>query len=329
MKGSSTLFKTRLLPLLISTAIIAAGPACAQEREMDDVEIRTVQLAPGIAVLFGRGGNIGVSHGEDGTVLIDDQFAPLTGRIQAAITDLGADPVRFLINTHWHGDHTGGNENFGEAGALIMAHDNVRIRMVEGLNRGERGVVAPSPSAALPVITYHDGITLHLNGDTVQILHMHNGHTDGDSIIRWENANVIHMGDLFFSSQTFPFIDRQSGGSVQGLIQAASRVLEMADDETRIIPGHGPMATRSDLLAYRDMIVAVAHQVQSAIDAGQSLEEIQAMAITADYDLEGGFIPGERFIGFVRESLTDPDAMAPARGHDDHGSDHDDGDDMH
>lgn len=317
------MYKTRLLPLLISTMIITVDPACAQEREMDDVQIRTEQVAPGIAVLFGRGGNIGVSHGVDGTVLIDDQFAPLTVRIQAAIGDLGADPVRFLINTHWHGDHTGGNENFGEAGALIMAHDNVRVRMVEGMDRGERGVVSPSPDPALPIITYHDGITLHLNGDTVQILHMHNGHTDGDSIIRWENANVIHMGDLFFTSRTFPFIDRQSGGSAQGLIQAANRVLEMADDETRIIPGHGPMATRADLLTYRDMIASITSQVQSAIDAGRSLEEIQTMAVTADYDLEGGFISGERFIGFVHDSLTDPAAMTHA--HDDH----DDGNDMH
>lgn len=318
----------RFIPLT-ALALLLAGPAYAQQNDMADVEIRTERLAPGIAVLFGRGGNIGVSHGADGTVLIDDQYAPLTGRIQTAITDLGADPVRFLINTHWHGDHTGGNENFGESGALIMAHDNVRIRLIEGMDRGEGRLVEPAPESALPVITYHDGITLHLNGDTVQILHMHNGHTDGDSIVRWENANVIHMGDLFFNGRTFPFIDRQSGGSVQGLVQAASRVLDMADDETRIIPGHGPMASRADLLAYRDMLVAITSQVQSAIDASRSLEEIQAMDIPADYDLEGGFISGEQFVAFVHDSLTDPNATAHSHGGADHGPDHDDGDDMH
>lgn len=314
---------------LTAAALLMAGPAYSQQNAMADVEIRTEQLAPGVAVLFGRGGNIGVSHGADGTVLIDDQFAPLTGRIQAAITDLGADPVRFLINTHWHGDHTGGNENFGESGALIMAHDNVRIRLIEGMDRGEGNLVAPAPDAALPVITYHDGVTLHLNGDTVRILHMHNGHTDGDSIIRWENANVIHMGDLFFNGGTFPYIDRQSGGSVQGLIQAATRVLDMADDETRIIPGHGPMAMRTDLLAYRDMLVSVSSQVQAAIDAGLSLDEIQAMDIPAAFNLEGGFISGEQFVGVVHASLTGPDAMMHSHGDEGEESHHDEGDHGH
>jgi glyoxylase-like metal-dependent hydrolase (beta-lactamase superfamily II) len=187
-------------------SLLVAGPALAQDDPFADVEIRAEQVAPGIAVLFGRGGNIGVSHGDDGTVLIDDQFAPLTGRIQAAIEGLGADPVRFLINTHWHGDHTGGNENFGEAGAVIMAHDNVRIRMAEN---GRDGRVVPA--MALPVLTYHDGIKLHLNG----AIHLHNGHTDGDSAIWWENANVVHMGDLYFNRISLPYIDRDSGGSAR------------------------------------------------------------------------------------------------------------------
>lgn len=291
---------------------------------MDDVQIRIERVAPGIAVMFGRGGNIGVSHGEDGTVLIDDQFAPLTGRIQAAISDLGADPVRFLINTHWHGDHTGGNENFGEAGALIMAHDNVRVRMAEN---GAGGRVVPA--TALPVITYHDGVKLHLNGDTVHAIHLHNGHTDGDSVIWWENANVVHMGDLYFNQISLPYIDRDSGGSAQGLLAAADHVLTMTNDETRIIPGHGPMATRADLVAYRAMLATVIEQVRSAIDSGNSLEEIQAMNIAAPYEVEGGYISGEEFIGFVHDSLTDPDAMAHPHEHDDHGPDHDDGGDIH
>ena len=312
---------TRFAPLT-ALALIIAGPVCAQDSQMADVEIRTEQLAPGVAVMFGRGGNIGVSYGPDGTVLIDDQFAPLTERIQAAIASLGAEPTRFLINTHWHGDHSGGNENFGEAGALILAHDNVRIRMAE--NGAEGRTV---PAVALPVVTFEDGLTLHLNGDTVHVVHMHNGHTDGDSIIWWENANVIHMGDLFFNGATFPYIDRESGGAVQGVIHAATQVIDMTNDETRIIPGHGPLAMRADLIAYRDMVAALTRQVESAIADGRTLEDIQAMNLTADYsDREGGFISGERFIGFVYESLTDPHAMDH---HHDHGSSHEDGDDIH
>ncbi len=308
----------RYASVAIAASILISAPACAQDNEMADVEVTSQQLAPGIAVIFGRGGNIGVSYGEDGTVLIDDQFAPLTARIQAAISDLGAEPTRFLINTHWHGDHSGGNENFGEAGAVIMAHENVRIRMARG-SEGRRTVPPASP-VALPVVTYEDGIKLHLNGDTVHAIHVHDAHTDGDSVIWWENANIVHMGDLFFNGGTFPYIDRDSGGSVHGMIRAANMVVDMTNAETQIIPGHGPMGTRADLVGYRDMLVAISSAVQSAIDAGRSLEEIQAMGITAGYDLEGGFISGERFIGFVHASLTDPSADA---------HDHGDGEHMH
>lgn len=309
----------------IATAavLLVAAPVSAQDNEMADVEIRTEHLGPGIAVLFGRGGNIGVSYGENGTVLIDDQFAPLTGRIQAAISDLGADPIRFLINTHWHFDHTGGNENFGEVGALIMAHDNVRIRMVEGSSG--RFDVPPAPAVALPVITYHDGIKLHLNGDTVHVVHMHDGHTDGDSIIWWENANIVHMGDLFFNGGSFPFVDLESGGNVRGVIRAATRVIDMTDGETQIIPGHGPMASRANLIAYRDMITAVTSQVESAMADGRSLEDIQAMDLTADYaDREGGFISGEQFVDFVHASLgqsEDSGHRHDAISHSEHGDD--------
>ena len=308
---------------IVVLGMLMTGPALAQNNQMADVEITAEQLAPGVAVLFGRGGNIGVSHGEDGTVLIDDQFAPLTTRIQAAIAELGADPARFLINTHWHWDHTGGNENFGEAGAVIMAHDNVRIRLAEGAEG--RRTVPPAPPASLPVITYHDGIKLHLNGDTVHVVHMHRAHTDGDSIVWWENANVVHMGDLFFNGRTFPFVDLESGGDVRGVIRAATRVIDMTDDATQIIPGHGRMATRADLIAYRDMIAAITGQVASAMADGRSLEEIQAMGLTADYaELEGGFISGEAFVETVFTSLNlpdDPDHHHDEIDHADHGGD--------
>lgn len=293
--------------------LLLTAPALAQERDFSTVEIRSESLAPGVAVLFGAGGNIGVSHGPDGTVLVDDQFAPLTERIQAAVAGLGATPVRFLVNTHWHGDHTGGNENLGEAGALILAHDNVRIRMASPQDRGDGEVTPASPPVALPVVTYEDGLKLHLNGDTVHLIHVANGHTDGDSIVRWERANVLHMGDLFFHRVSLPFIDRGSGGSVQGVIAAAERALALANEQTRIIPGHGPVATRADLAAYRDMLMLIRDRVAAAIEEGQTLEQIQAMNIAEPYAVEGGFIDGPTFIGFVHDSLVNPPV---ARQHD-------------
>ena len=208
------------LPLLALTAAPLVLSACSESVAQEEdrfakVEIKSEELAPGVSVLYGAGGNIGVSHGEDGTILIDDQFAPLTAKIQAAIADMGASPVKFLINTHWHGDHSGGNENFGETGALIIAHDNVRIRMA-GEQQSGKGNDPASSAAALPVVTYEGGVKLHLNGDTVHVRHMPSGHTDGDSIVFWEKANVLHMGDLFFYKVTLPFIDINSGGNAVG-----------------------------------------------------------------------------------------------------------------
>ncbi len=304
-----------LVPAALSaqpTAEEAAAARAAMEEQMAErlanVEVTAEELTPNVAVLFGAGGNIGVSHGPDGTVLIDDQFAPLTGRIQAAIEGLGAEPTRFLVNTHWHWDHTGGNENIGETGAVIMAHENVRIRLARG-SEGERSV-PPAPPVALPVLTYEDGVKLHLNGDTIRLVHMHNAHTDGDTVLIWEEANIVHMGDIFFNRTTLPYIDRDSGGSAQGVLAAVEAVLDMTDAETRFIPGHGPMAVRADFVAYRDMLADVIGRVQAAIDAGHSLEEIQAMGIADAYEVPDAFIGAEAFIGAVHDSLTDPDAMA-------------------
>lgn len=293
----------RLIP--IAAALAFAAPAVAQAPQQD-VTITTEQVAPGVAVLFGQGGNIGVSHGPDGTVLIDDQFAPLTPKIQAAVAALGATPVKFLINTHWHYDHTGGNENFGKAGALIMAHDNVRIRMVAGANVGGREV-PPAPKLALPVVTYHEGLKLHLNGDEVRTVHMHDAHTDGDSIVMWKTANVVHMGDLYFNKVTLPFIDLNSGGSARGLLAAIEKTLGMIDDRTKVIPGHGPMASKADLTAYRDMLRDVIGKVETAIEAGQSLDAIKATKPAARYDVNPqAFIKGDVFVETIYKSLKAP-----------------------
>ena len=279
--------------LLASAALIVSGPVVAQD--LSKVEIKSEQVAPGVAVLFGAGGNIGVSYGEDGTILIDDQFAPLTEKIQMAVSTLGAQPVKFLVNTHWHYDHTGGNENLGKAGAVIMAHDNVRVRMAAG-----QGDQKPSAKVALPVVTYADGLKLHLNGEEVRVMHMPAGHTDGDSIVHWTKSNVIHMGDLFFLKMSFPCVDASSGGNVRGVIAAADKVLAMADDKTKIIPGHGAVATRADLKQYRDMVAEIVAKVETSAKAGNTLEQIKAERPADGYGVKAdGFITADRFVETV------------------------------
>jgi cyclase len=286
-----------------AAAAFAAIPALTVAQPAD-VKVVPEQLAPGVSVLFGSGGNIGVSFGPDGTVLIDDQFAPLTPKIQAAVTALGAAPVKFLINTHWHGDHSGGNENFGTAGALILAHDNVRVRMAAPSTRGGKTTPA-SPAIALPVVTYHDGLSLHLNGDVVRTHHMHDAHTDGDSIVIWQKANVVHMGDLFFNKVTLPFIDLDSGGSAKGMLAAVEKSLTLINPQTKVIPGHGPVASYADLVSYRDMLKTVIKAVESGIAAKKSVAEIQATKPAAKWDTNpDAFIKGDGFVATIYASLT-------------------------
>jgi cyclase len=295
--------------MTIRTLAIAAActwvavPANAQQ-DMSKVEIKAEQLAPGVAVFFGAGGNIGVSYGEDGTILIDDQFAPLTEKIQVAVAALGAQPVKFLINTHWHGDHSGGNENLGKAGAVIMAHDNVRVRMASD-QKTRFGEVKASPKAALPVITYADGVKLHLNGEEVRAIAVLPAHTDGDSIIHWTKSNVIHMGDLFFHKMSYPFIDSGSGGKVHGVIAAADKALGLANDQTKIIPGHGEVATKADLAAYHKMLSEIVAKVDAGIKAKKTLDQIKAMKPADGYGVNPkGFITADAFVEVVYKELT-------------------------
>jgi glyoxylase-like metal-dependent hydrolase (beta-lactamase superfamily II) len=293
------MMKTRYL---FAAALLVSVPVNAQQ-DWSKVEIKTQPLAPGVAVLFGAGGNIGVSYGEDGTILIDDQFAPLTEKIQKAVADLGAQPVKFLINTHWHGDHSGGNENLGKAGAIIMAHDNVRVRMASD-QMTRFGEVKASPKAALPVVTYAEGLKLHLNGEEVRVISVPPAHTDGDSIIHWTKSNVIHMGDLFFHKMSYPFIDTGSGGNVRGVIAAAEKALAMADDNTKIIPGHGEVASKAELQAYHDMLVAIVGKVEAAIKAGKTLDEIKAMRPADGFGVNPkGFITADGFVETVYGNL--------------------------
>jgi cyclase len=289
----------------VATLLLAlAAPAAAQQPNMDAVQIRIERVAPGIAVLFGRGGNIGLSYGADGNILIDDQYAPLTERILAAIRTLDPDPIRFVINTHWHGDHTGGNENVGRTGAVIVAHDNVRRRMsMEQIVRGDR--VAPSPSAALPVVTFSAGMTFHLNGDDIRVIHVEHAHTDGDALVYWSRANVLHMGDTFFNSM-LPFIDLDSGGSIDGAIVAVDAGLALANDGTVIIPGHGPVGHRADLVRYRAMLVALRDRVRAEIRRHRSLDQIKALRLADPYGPPDGFISPDSLIETIYRSLTHP-----------------------
>jgi glyoxylase-like metal-dependent hydrolase (beta-lactamase superfamily II) len=285
----------------IATTWLLAMPAYAQ-RDFSKVEIKVEKLAPGVAVLFGAGGNIGLSYGEDGNILIDDQFAPLSQKIIDAIRTVDGDPVKFVINTHWHGDHTGGNEALGKAGAVIVAHDNVRARMAVEQVSGERKTPA-SPKAALPVLTFGHGVTIHLNGDELEVVHVAKAHTDGDALIRFRKANVLHMGDTFFHKTSLPYIDRTSGGTIDGLIAAVDVALSLADEKTRIIPGHGPVAGRAELVAYAAMLKDVRGKIATAKAAGKTLADIKAANPARPYEIKDGFISADAFAEAVYASI--------------------------
>ena len=284
------------LPLLI-----VGAPTMAQVPDFSKVEVKAETLAPGVAVLFGAGGNIGVSHGPDGTVLIDDQFAPLTGKIVAAVAALGASPVRFLVNTHWHFDHSGGNENFGKT-ATILAHNSVRVRLAAGATT-RFGKIPPASPQALPVITYADGVTFHLNGDQIDAVFTGGGHTDGDSALYWRKANVLHTGDLMMSNAPFPFIDLESGGNAVRLVATLDKLLAMINAETKVIPGHGPVTDRAGLQVWRDRIAGGVETVRTAKDAGQTLEKFLAANPLKAMDRPGAFIDGDAFARAIWASL--------------------------
>lgn len=270
----------RTLGLSIAVASIAfALPSMAQ----DEVTIKVEKLSDTISVLFGNGGNIGVSAGSDGVYIIDDQFAELSDKIKAAIAELSDKPVSYVINTHWHFDHTGGNANFGKSGSAIIAHDNVRKRMVSGgYVKAANKTFPPSAKDELPVITFNDTLTMHLNGEEARVIHVESAHTDGDSMIWFKGSNIVHMGDTFFYN-AFPFVDRDSGGSINGIIAAAEMVLGMIDDKTQIIPGHGPVTDKAGLTAYRDMCVAMRDKVAAMKKDGMSIDGVIAANPTADF----------------------------------------------
>jgi cyclase len=269
------------------------------------VEIKPTDLGSGRARRPGAGANIGVSTGPDGVFLIDDQYAPLTEKIRAAISAISKEPVRFVLNTHWHGDHTGGNENLGEAGALILAHHHVRERLsTEQYQALRKRKIPASAESAWPVVTFEDGVTLHLNGQTIEATHVESAHTDGDSIVYFREADLLHMGDTYFSGM-YPFIDTSSGGRIDGMIEAADRGLAIAGPKTRIIPGHGLLSNREELSSTRAMLIGVRDRVRNMID--ESLDRAQVVASKPSQEFDGryggGFIKPDMFVGIVFDSL--------------------------
>ena len=295
----------RLIAALVISALACAPLRGVRAQNFDSVQVRAQQLRGGVYMLTGAGGNIGLSVGTDGAFIVDDQYAPLSAKIIAAVKSVTPQPIRFVVNTHWHGDHTGGNENIGKTGALIVAHENVRKRMsVEQFNAVFNRRTPASPAGALPVVTFTDSVTFHINGDDLVAYHVPPAHTDGDAVIHFTKADVVHMGDTFFNGG-YPFVDVSSGGNVNGVIGIADRVLANCAPTTIIIPGHGPVADCAALKRYRDVVATVRDRVQAAMAQGRTLEQLKAAGLSADFDATWGrgFIRPEVFVELVYRSL--------------------------
>jgi glyoxylase-like metal-dependent hydrolase (beta-lactamase superfamily II) len=257
-------------------------------------------------MLLGSGGNIGVLAGDDGVFLVDDQFAPLTKKIKGAIGKISDQEIRFVINTHWHFDHVGGNENLGETGSVIIAHENVRKRMsTDQFIEFFQKKVPAWPKVALPIITFTQDLTFHLNGEDIHVFHVNNAHTDGDAIVYFRNSNVIHTGDIYFAG-IYPFIDTSTHGSVNGVIDAAQHILAIIDDDTKVIPGHGPLSNKAELSAYVDMLISLRAKITKQISDGKTLEDIQNTKPAQEFDEKWGhgMLTSDKFVQILYTDLS-------------------------
>ena len=281
--------------LFVTTAAFA-------QQDLSKVEIKAQKVAGSVYMLTGAGGNIGVSVGDDGIVMIDDQYAPMAPKIRTALKAITDKPLRFVINTHYHGDHTGGNESFaGEA--PVIAHENARKRMQTG-GKGRFGDIPAAPKGGLPIVTFDNRLTIHANGEDIRALHLPNGHTDGDAAIWFTASNVVHMGDDFFNG-FFPFVDAQNGGSVRGLLGNVEKVLTTINDTTKVIPGHGPLSDKAGLRAFADVLRATIGAVETAHKAGRTVEQMKSDKILAQWDKWGqGFIKTDMWIDIVYTDVT-------------------------
>jgi glyoxylase-like metal-dependent hydrolase (beta-lactamase superfamily II) len=296
--------KTKMISVL-ACALVLGAPALAQQ-DFSSVQIQTSQVAEDLYLLVGQGGNIALSTGDDGAFIVDTQFAPLSEKIQAAVTAAGGGTVEFVVNTHWHGDHSGGNVNFGGAGATIMAHDNVQVRMSTDQVSGLSGEAIPaSPPAAIPVVTYPSRMTFHWNGDTVDLIHIPNAHTDGDTVVHFTNLNAFHMGDTYVNGG-YPFVDVGSAGTLDGIIAAGEKVLSLSDAGTKIIPGHGALATPEDLRAWIETLATIRDRLKALIDQERTEDEVVAANPTSEWNatLGAGFMNGETFTRLAYQGMT-------------------------
>ena len=291
--------------LIACCLAVLSAASLAQERDFSQVEIATHRLADNLYYLEGAGGNIGVSVGEDGVFLIDDQFAPLTERILAAIRGVTDQPVRFVLNTHHHGDHTGGNQNLGRAGVVIVAHENVRALLRNGLTSGDLDrLLTADERAGLPVVTYTDSVRFHLNGENIHAFHIGPAHTIGDSFVHFQNANVIHTGDVFRTTG-YPYVDGNASGSFLGIVASYEMLLEISNPDTVFVPGHGVPSSQDDVREQLDMFYTIRDRVKAGIDGGLSLERIQSGNPTAEYDARwaGGKVKGPDLVAVIYNEL--------------------------
>jgi len=289
--------------VLLTVSLLFAVSAQAQT-DFSKVEIKATKVAGNVYMLEGAGGNIGVSVGDDGILIVDDQFAPLADKIRAALKGIADKKLRFILNTHWHGDHTGGNVVFGPE-APIIAHDNVRKRLsTEQKSTVFNRTTPPSPKEALPVITFNQSLSVHFNGEEIRVIHYPQGHTDGDSVIFFSGSNVVHLGDDFFAGR-FPFVDLESGGTVEGLIRNIGEIIGKIPAGAKLIPGHGPLSTVDDLKSYHRMLQQTTEIVRQKIAAGKTLDQIKNEGLPAEWAPWGtGFIKTDRWVETIYNSLT-------------------------
>ncbi len=295
--------KKYFVPVLMLIAFAASA-----QQNFDTVKITPIKVSEQIYMLKGSGGNIGLLTGSDGLVMIDDQYAQLSGKIADAISAISPNAIRFLINTHIHGDHTGGNDNFSRHGVTIVAHDQARARMMtEQVNKRTNRTTPARDKTALPIVTFSDKLNFHLNDEEIELIPLDKGHTDGDVVIYFKKANVIHAGDSFVR-YGYPSIDVSSGGGINGFVSSLDKILTIIDDQTKVIPGHGELATKADVKMLRDQVADIRDQVSKALKKGKKVEELAALGITDKYEekLGRGFLTGKDFLTIIASTLSEP-----------------------
>jgi len=289
---------------LFLIALLVTTPLFAQDRDFSKIEVKAAKVAGSVYMLTGAGGNIGVSVGDDGIVIVDDQFAPLAPKIKEALHGITDKPIRFVLNTHYHGDHTGGNEIFGRE-APIIAQTNVRKRLQSG-SKNLGGTTPPAPKDALPVVTFDDKVSVWANGEEIRAVHFPHGHTDGDSVIFFTKSNVVHMGDDFFNGM-YPFIDVENGGSVKGMLAGVQTVLGTIPDDAKVIPGHGAQSDKAGLRAFADMLKGTWNAVDAGRKAGKTVDQLKAEKVLAAWDSWGkGFIKTDAWIELLYAETAKP-----------------------